>query len=305
MSTLLVSGPTSPLCTPSPSSTNVGPYPPGAPAPGSTTFPCPSRGFLRSLRILYHILEEEGGGRVHVQDIEGLWGGPSILAGVPQALRDATASSGGYLSFPRLVRGLTQALRASDPQDTAPPRKKGSKAVTRSQSINNDVTTAVRLTRQEQRTRRHTLTSGIDYNTLRRMKELEQERDALLDGVQLVERARDWYRERLQTSEQQRDWQGTLDQAPPPPLLGSTLLVQIQEVNRFLNDLISSSEKGNRRQSPYSAKHPDPITSLKYQNQLLTKELSMQNDRIWKLQRENEALYRELEERHIHRATFI
>ncbi|XP_044162618.1 suppressor APC domain-containing protein 1 isoform X2 [Bufo gargarizans] len=289
-----------------PSSTNVGPSPPGAPAPGSTAFPCPSRGFLRSLRILYHILEEEGGGRVHVQDIEGLWGGPSILAGVPQALREATASSGGYLSFPRLVRGLTQALRAGDPQDTAAPRKRGSKAVTRSQSINHDVaSTAARLTRQEQRARRHTLTSGIDYNTLRRMKELEQERDALLDGVQLVDRARDWYRDRLQESEQQRDWPCTLDQTPPPPLLGSALLVQIQEVNRFLSDLISSSEKGNRRQSPYSTKHPDAISTLKYQNQLLTRELSVQNERIWKLQREKEALYRELEERHIHRATFI
>ncbi|XP_056395876.1 suppressor APC domain-containing protein 1 isoform X1 [Hyla sarda] len=305
MSAMLVSCPTSPLCTPSPSSANVGPFPPGAPAPGSAAFPCPSRGFLRSLRILYHILEEEGGGRVHVQDIEGLWGGPSILAGVPQALRDATASSGGYLSFPRLVRGLTQALRAGDPEDTAPPRKRGSKSVTRSQSINNDVTSTVRLTRQEQRIRRHTLTSGIDYNTLRRMKELEQERDALLDGVQLVERAREWYRDRLQESEQQRDRQGTLNQAPPPPLLGSTLLVQIQEVNRFLSDLISSSEKGTRRQSPYSTKHPDTITTLRYQNRLLTKELSVQNERIWKLQRENEALYRELEERHVHRATFI
>ncbi|KAG8552843.1 hypothetical protein GDO81_003106 [Engystomops pustulosus] len=138
------------------------------------------------------------------------------------------------------------------------------------------------------------------------MKELEQERDALLDGVQLVEKARDWYRERLQESEQQRDWPGALDRAPPPPpLLGSALLVQIQEVNRFLGDLITSPEKASRRQSPYSPKHPDPISTLKYQNQLLTRELSVQNDKIWKLQRENEALYRELEERHIHRATFI
>ncbi|CAJ0965958.1 unnamed protein product [Ranitomeya imitator] len=162
------------------------------------------------------------------------------------------------------------------------------------------------------------------------MKELEQERDALLDGVQLVDRARDWYRERLQVSEQQRDWPGTLDQIPPPPLLGSTVLVQIQEVNRFLSDLISPPEKVadantylwtchkyvfsylvNRRQAPYSTKHPDPITTLKFQNQLLTRadvslqELSVQNERIWKLQRENEALYRELEERHMHRATFI
>ncbi|XP_069798834.1 suppressor APC domain-containing protein 1 isoform X3 [Dendropsophus ebraccatus] len=143
------------------------------------------------------------------------------------------------------------------------------------------------------------------YLWLRRMKELEQERDALLDGVQLVERAREWYRDRLQESEQQRDWQGTLDQAPPPPLLGSALLVQIQEVNRFLSDLISSAEKGTRRQTPYATKHPDIMTTLRYQNRLLTKELSIQNERIWKLQRENEALYRELEDRHIHRATFI
>ncbi|XP_040179440.1 suppressor APC domain-containing protein 2-like isoform X2 [Rana temporaria] len=287
------------------SSATLGSPPSVAPTPVSSGLPCPSRGFLRSLRVLYNILEEEGGGQVHVKDIEGLWGGPSILAGVPQALRDATASSGGYLSFPRLVRGLTQALRAADTQEAATPQKKSTKGVTRSQSIHNDVPSSVRLTRQEQRIRRHTLTSGIDYNTLRRMKELEQERDALLDGVQLVDKARDWYRERLHEAEQKRELQCTLDQAPPPPLLGSALLVQIQEVNRFLNDLMSYPEKGHRRQSPYSNKHSDTIASLRYQNQLLTREVTVQNERMWKLQRENEALYRELEERHLHRATFI
>ncbi|CAJ0965959.1 unnamed protein product [Ranitomeya imitator] len=46
------------------------------------------------------------------------------------------------------------------------PAAAGSKTVTRSQSINNDVNSTVRLTRQEQRIRRHTLTSGIDYNTV-------------------------------------------------------------------------------------------------------------------------------------------
>ncbi|XP_072285826.1 suppressor APC domain-containing protein 1 isoform X1 [Pyxicephalus adspersus] len=275
------------------------------PTPVAPGLPCPSRGFLRSLRVLYNILEEEGGGRIHIQDIEGLWGGPSILAGVPQALRDATASSGGYLSFPRLVRGLTQALRIADSQEGATHKKRGAKGVTRSQSIHNDVPSSVRLTRHEQRIRRHTLTSGIDYNTLRRMKELEQERDALLDGVQLVDKAREWYRQRLHEAEQKREWQCTLDQAPPPPLLGSALLVQIQEVNKFLNDLISYPDKVHRRQSPYSTKNSDTIASLRYQNQLLTREVSAQNERMWKLQRENEALYRELEERHVHRATFI
>ncbi|KAM8953581.1 suppressor APC domain-containing protein 1 [Pelodytes ibericus] len=296
MSSLLVSSQHAPSGAPGPSLPTLVP---GSPfTPSSSPLPCPSRGFLRSLRVLYHILEEEGGGRVHVQDIEGLWGGPSILSGVPQALRDATASSGGYLSFPRLVKGLTQALRAGETQT----HRKGGRSVARSQSINNDVSCTARLSRQDQRTRRHTLTSGIDYNTLRRMKELEQERDALLDGMQLVERARSWYMERLHEAEQQRELQCSTDQALPPPLLGSSLLIQIQDVNRFLNDLLSSPEK---KQPSYTTKLPDPITTLKHQNQLLTRELSVQSERIWKLQRENEALYKELEERPVCRGTFI
>ncbi|XP_063287474.1 suppressor APC domain-containing protein 2-like [Pelobates fuscus] len=294
MSSLLVSSPS--LTTNAPSSSSLPSL-----GPVSSPLPCPSRGFLRSLRVLYHILEEEGGGRVHVQDIEGLWGGPTILSGVPQALRDATASSGGYLSFPRLVKGLTQALRAAEPQDTQTHRR-GGKGVTRSQSINHDVSSTPRLSRQEQRSRRHTLTNGIDYNTLRRMKELEQERDALLDGIQLVERTRNWYMERLHEADQQRELECSAEQSLPSPLLGPSLLIQIQEVNRFLNDLLSPPEK---KQPSYTTKHPDAITTLRYQNQLLTRELSTQNERIWKLQRENEALYRELEERQFHRGTFI
>ncbi|XP_075439381.1 suppressor APC domain-containing protein 1 isoform X2 [Ascaphus truei] len=91
------------------------------------------------------------------------------------------------------------------------------------------------------------------YLWLRHMKELEQERDALLDGLQLTERAREWYRDRLLETEQQRQLQCAED--PPPPLLGSSLLVQIQEVNRILSDLMTSSEKV-------------PLTLLPYRNPL-------------------------------------
>ncbi|OCT67912.1 suppressor APC domain-containing protein 2 [Xenopus laevis] len=285
---------------------------PSMPSSFSTSVPCPSlqscpsRGFLHNLRILYRILEEEGGGQVHVQDIENLWAGPSILSCVPQALRDATASSGGYLSFPRLVRGLTQALRAGESQETDTRKKRGIKGVTRSHSINNDVTNTLRHMHQEQRARRHTLTSAIDYNTLRRMKELEQERDALLDGLQLVDKAREWYRDKLREAEQHKKLQCDMDlpTVPPPPLLGSSLMVQIQEVNRFLSKLISPPEKVSRRHDCTTAMC-DTLNTLKYQNELLNKELSMQSERLWKLQRENTALYRELEERHPPRATFI
>lgn len=41
--------------------------------------------------------------------------------------------------------------------------------------------------------RRHTLQNGIDYNMLKRMKQIEQEKDVLMQGLQAVEKARDWY----------------------------------------------------------------------------------------------------------------
>lgn len=41
--------------------------------------------------------------------------------------------------------------------------------------------------------RRHTLQNGIDYSMLKRMKQIEQEKDVLMQGLSAVEKARDWY----------------------------------------------------------------------------------------------------------------
>jgi len=41
--------------------------------------------------------------------------------------------------------------------------------------------------------RRHTLQNGIDYNMLKRLKQFEQEKDVLLQGLSSVEKAREWY----------------------------------------------------------------------------------------------------------------
>lgn len=41
--------------------------------------------------------------------------------------------------------------------------------------------------------RRHTLQNGIDYNMLKRLKHLEQEKDVLIQGLNSVEKTRDWY----------------------------------------------------------------------------------------------------------------
>lgn len=41
--------------------------------------------------------------------------------------------------------------------------------------------------------RRHTLQNGIDYNMLKRLKQIEQEKEVLLQGLAAVEKAREWY----------------------------------------------------------------------------------------------------------------
>lgn len=41
--------------------------------------------------------------------------------------------------------------------------------------------------------RRHTLQNGIDYNMLKKLKQLEQEKDVLLQGLGAVENAQSWY----------------------------------------------------------------------------------------------------------------
>lgn len=41
--------------------------------------------------------------------------------------------------------------------------------------------------------RRHTLQNGIDYNMLKRIRHLEEEKDLLLDGLHAVEKAQEWY----------------------------------------------------------------------------------------------------------------
>ncbi|CAG0893808.1 unnamed protein product [Cyprideis torosa] len=45
--------------------------------------------------------------------------------------------------------------------------------------------------------RRHTLQGGVDHNMLRRLQQVEAERDMLLRGLQVLERAREWYHSQL------------------------------------------------------------------------------------------------------------
>ncbi|XP_068146511.1 suppressor APC domain-containing protein 2 [Drosophila tropicalis] len=58
--------------------------------------------------------------------------------------------------------------------------------------------------------RRHTLQHGIDYNMLKRMKQLEEQRELLLFGLEGVEKARDWYMQQVFNIQEQIKYFGRL-----------------------------------------------------------------------------------------------
>ncbi|XP_017045116.1 suppressor APC domain-containing protein 2 [Drosophila ficusphila] len=58
--------------------------------------------------------------------------------------------------------------------------------------------------------RRHTLQHGIDYNMLKRLKQLEEQRELLLFGLDGVEKARDWYMQQVLNVQEQIKYFGRL-----------------------------------------------------------------------------------------------
>ncbi|XP_070780953.1 suppressor APC domain-containing protein 2 [Enoplosus armatus] len=166
-----------------------------------------------------------------------------------------------------------------------------------------------RRSRDEQR--RHTISNGVDYGMLKQMKELEQEKDSLLAGLEVVERARDWYQGQIHnvTERQRQVGQSShctdfFTEANQSRM--NVLIPKLQEVNRCLNDLISctgmqsfpssaaqTSALSANTQPPGPAP-PQAIQRLKDQNRLLTQEVTERSERIAQLEQEKSALIKQL-----------
>ncbi|XP_022053684.2 suppressor APC domain-containing protein 2 [Acanthochromis polyacanthus] len=163
--------------------------------------------------------------------------------------------------------------------------------------------------REEQR--RHTITNGVDYGMLKQMKELEQEKDSLLAGLEVVERARDWYQGQVHnvTERQRQVGQSShctdfFTEANQSRM--NVLIPKLQEVNRCLNDLISctgmQSFPSSSSQTAALSVNPQPpapappqaIQRLKDQNRLLTQEVTEKSERIAQLEQEKSALIKQL-----------
>lgn len=162
--------------------------------------------------------------------------------------------------------------------------------------------------------RRHTITNGVDCDLLKQMKELEQEQEVLLQGLEMMARGREWYQQQLQrVQERQRRLGQSRASADfgaegSPRLLGQ-LLPKVQEVARCLGELLAAACAGRALASssvgplgpvaaPASPSAPgwqqQTILMLKEQNRLLTQEVTDKSERITQLEQEKSALIKQL-----------
>ncbi|XP_012884795.1 PREDICTED: suppressor APC domain-containing protein 2 [Dipodomys ordii] len=161
--------------------------------------------------------------------------------------------------------------------------------------------------------RRHTITSGMDCDLLKQLKELEQEQEVLLQGLEMMVRGRDWHQQQLQRvrERQHRLSRGRagddLGAAGSPRPLGQ-LLPKVQEVARCLGELLAAACAGRAAPSSSGALCSPPAPSpplapswqqqtilmLKEQNRLLTQEVTDKSERITQLEQEKSALIKQL-----------
>ncbi|XP_072936419.1 suppressor APC domain-containing protein 2 [Epargyreus clarus] len=172
----------------------------------------------------------------------------------------------------------------------------------------NETQTQMRRTTRRREPRRHTLHNGIDYNLLKRMKQIEQEKDILLQGLTAVEEAREWYLKQLTEVQEKMRYAGRMgayvepwNEAHQERL--ELLRARVLELNRQLGALAVGWRHGplslhmnlalptTLLNTPAT---PNNASVLRSQNRLLAEEVNKKNERISVLEREKSALIREL-----------
>ncbi|XP_043285836.1 suppressor APC domain-containing protein 2 isoform X2 [Venturia canescens] len=156
--------------------------------------------------------------------------------------------------------------------------------------------------------RRHTLQNGIDYNMMKRMRQIEQERDLLMQGLAAVDKAREWYLKQISLTQEKIKHLGRMGSHVEQWTEAQQERLELQrarvlEVNRHLAALITSWERGGLPlhmnlaflSTPSAAQlHQDMLSRLKHQNHRLTEEVSKKSHKIALLEQEKDNLMREL-----------
>ncbi|KYN01816.1 hypothetical protein ALC62_07389 [Cyphomyrmex costatus] len=161
-----------------------------------------------------------------------------------------------------------------------------------------------KLLNRRREPRRHTLQNGIDYNMMKRMKQIEQEKDVLLQGLAAVDKAREWYLKQISATQEKIKHLGRMGSHVEQWTEAQQERLELQrarvlEVNRHLAALISSWERGGLPlhmnlaflSAPTSAQlQQDMLSRLKQQNHRLTEEVSKKSQRIALLEQEKDSL---------------
>ncbi|GAB1604961.1 bromodomain-containing protein DDB_G0280777-like isoform X2 [Argonauta hians] len=154
--------------------------------------------------------------------------------------------------------------------------------------------------------RRHTLNSGVDHIMIKRMRQLEEEKEILKQGIEMVESAGHWYQKQISSVDAKLKgaaWSSYNDSSFDANQERMNFQkTRISEVNQQLRALIDSSEKGfplhmNLAVSNVGQNFPSDegrMKMLKDQNRQLTQEISVKCDKITQLEQEKSALIREL-----------
>ncbi|XP_014786019.1 putative uncharacterized protein DDB_G0282499 [Octopus bimaculoides] len=154
--------------------------------------------------------------------------------------------------------------------------------------------------------RRHTLTSGVDHSMIKRMRQLEEEKEILEQGMEIVQSAKRWYQKQIASVDDKQKvaaWSSYNDSSLEANQERMNFQkTRISEVNQQLRALIESSEKGfplhmNLAVSNIGQTIPSDegrMKMLKEQNRQLTQEISTKCDKITLLEQEKSALIREL-----------
>ncbi|XP_065205093.1 suppressor APC domain-containing protein 2 [Planococcus citri] len=162
--------------------------------------------------------------------------------------------------------------------------------------------------------RRHTLQNGVDCNMFKKMKQIESEKEVLLEGLQAVETAREWYRKQIAIVQDKMKYicrMGSHDQYSEAQQERIELLrARIFEVNRHLATLGGYSNDNNKSNSEdrdglplhmnlavHSSSHlnnAQVLSQLKRQNHVLSREVGHKTEKINTLEREKASLLREL-----------
>ncbi|XP_058473728.1 suppressor APC domain-containing protein 2 isoform X1 [Solea solea] len=212
----------------------------------------------------------------------------------------------------------SESLALESPPNQAPGVVKSGLPRSQSESATGFTGGSRRHGRSRDEQRRHTISNGVDYGMvgilhthiqLKQMKELEQEKDTLLAGLEVVERARDWYQGQIHNVAEKQRQVGQSSHCTEfftetNQSRMNVLIPKLQEVNHSINELISCTgvqsfppsgaptatlSGGSQPPAPPQAMH-----RLKDQNRLLTQEVTEKSERIAQLEQEKSALIKQL-----------